>query len=164
MNKLAMLGVSGAAILAISSAQAQTAPKPKEEGLPTVQAITFYAAAVPSADIDRSIAFYTKGLGMTAGTKFEPNGSLTEAPLMFPNGGPTLMLQHPKSEGGVLPTRGMLNRIILVVPDLKALDRQLTAAGYHLDGPIREQSQYHVAIATVTDPDGNHIEMVQRTP
>jgi hypothetical protein len=74
------------------------------------------------------------------------------------------MLQKPKAAGAVLPMRAGLNRVILAVPDLKALETRLTAAGYKLNGRINENAQYRVAVAMLEDPDGNHIELVQRLP
>jgi predicted enzyme related to lactoylglutathione lyase len=82
---------------------------------------------------------------------------------MFPGGGAYLILQHPKAEGTPLPTRGALNRVGLLVPDLKALESRLVAAGYQLAGKINEMPQYHVAVAQIQDPDGNHLELIQRT-
>ena len=112
-------------------------------------------------EVQRSIAFYTKGLGMTVTRRMEM-GSVIEVPLEFPGGGASLILQHPKAAGATLPIRGALSRILLLVPDLKALEAQLNAAGYKLKGKINELAQYKVAVAQLEDPDGNHIELIQR--
>jgi catechol 2,3-dioxygenase-like lactoylglutathione lyase family enzyme len=121
------------------------------------------ASCIPSSDLERSIAFYTNGLGMTLGGRVEM-GTVVEAPLMFPGGGTYLMLQHPKAAGTALPPRGALNRVVLAVPDVKALVARLAAAGYQIKGKVNENSQYRVTIAQLEDPDGNHIELVQRLP
>jgi hypothetical protein len=57
-----------------------------------------------------------------------------------------------------------LNRLILAVPDIKALGAKLIAAGYHLEAPIAQQAAYHVAVGQLQDPDGNRLELVQRLP
>ena len=153
-------GVS--AFVAIAAAQAPPPPQPNAMP-PAVTAMSMMASAVPSSDLERSIAFYTKGLGMTVSGRVEM-GPVTEVPLMFPGGGSYLILLKPKADGTPTPARGPLSRVILAVPDLKALETQLIAAGYHLSAPIMEQAKYHVAVGQLEDPDGNHLELVQRTP
>jgi lactoylglutathione lyase len=156
-----LLVASAIAFLTVTGAQAQPAPS-ENAGPPAVTALTMMASAVPCSNLDRSVDFYTKGLGMTLGGRLEM-GTVTEAPLMFPGGGAYLMLQNPKAAGTPLPPRSMLGRVILAVPDLKALEARLKSAGYHLKGPINEQPKYHVAVGMLEDPDGNAIELVQRT-
>jgi catechol 2,3-dioxygenase-like lactoylglutathione lyase family enzyme len=121
------------------------------------------ASSVPCSDLERSIAFYTNGLGMILAARLDmPSG--TEAPLTFPGGGAYIVLFKPKAEGAPAAARGSLNRIILAVPDIVALEAKLVAAGYHLNAPIAQQPKYHVAVGQLDDPDGNHLELVQRIP
>ena len=150
------------AFVAFGLAQAQSVSGQTEAPAP-VTAMSMMASAVPSSDLERSIAFYTKGLGMSQSGRVEM-GPVTEVPLMFPGGGSYLLLIKPKAEVGTTPARGPMSRVILAVPDLKALEAKLIAAGYHLSGPIKEQAKYHVAVGQLEDPDGNHLELVQRTP
>jgi predicted enzyme related to lactoylglutathione lyase len=134
-----------------------------DEAPPPVTALSMMASALPCSDLERSIAFYTKGLGMTLRARIDmPSG--TEAPVMFAGGGPYIVLFKPKAEGAWASAHGSLNRIILAVPDIKALETKLIAAGYHLNAPITEMAKYHVAVGQLEDPDGNHLELVQRTP
>ena len=140
---------------------AQAAP-PANEGPPPVTALAMMASVIPSSDLERSIAFYTKGLGMTSAARIE-NPSGTEAFLQFPGAGASIILFKPKTEPSA-PAHGALNRIVLAVPDIKALEAKLTAAGYKLNAPIAEQPKYHVAVGLLQDPDGNHLELVQRLP
>ena len=160
-NRL-LLAAFLAALLSTAGAQERSSPG-QNEAPPPVTALSMMASAVPCSDLERSIAFYTKGLGMTLGGRIEM-GTVTEVPLMFPGGGSYLILLKSKADGTPLPVRGPLSRIILAVPDLKALDARLTAAGYHLKTPIAEQPKYHVAVGQLEDPDANHLELVQRTP
>jgi predicted enzyme related to lactoylglutathione lyase len=130
---------------------------------PPVTALSMMASSIPCSDLERSIAFYTSGLGMTLRGKIDmPSG--TEAPLAFPGGGPSIILFKPKADGAPAITGGSLHRIILAVPDIKALEAKLNAAGYHLSAPIAQQPKYHVAVGQLEDPDGNHLELVQRLP
>lgn len=156
-----LLVASVAALLNITSLHAEQPPA-KDAATQPMKQLAMMAASMPSADLDRSIAFYTKGLGMTVAGKMEM-GTVVEVPLMFPGGGAYLLLLHPKTNTTALPVRGSTNRLVLNVPDLKALEAQLKAAGYQLKGPINEVPQHHVSVAHVEDPDGNHLELVQRT-
>ncbi len=124
------------------------------------KALTMLGAAVPVTNLERTLDFYTKGLGMQ-GTPRRDTKDVTEEPLTFPGGGPYLILLLPKTPAAAYsppPTQ----RVILNVPDLKALESQLKANGYQLDGPIYENPQYHYAVGHMNDPDGNHLELVQR--
>jgi catechol 2,3-dioxygenase-like lactoylglutathione lyase family enzyme len=122
------------------------------------------ASVLPCSDLDRSIAFYTNGLGMTLARRIDmPSG--IEAPLMFQGGGPYIILFKPKAAGGAATAASSsLHRLVLAVPDIKALEARLIAAGYHLSAPIAQQAKYHVAVGQLEDPDGNHLELVQRLP
>ena len=117
-------------------------------------------AAVPVTNLERTLDFYTKGLGMQA-TPRRDAGAVTEEPLTFPGGGAYLILLLPKTPAAAYsppPTQ----RVILDVPDLKALESRLKSNGYQLDAPIYENPQYHYAVGHMNDPDGNHLELVQR--
>jgi predicted enzyme related to lactoylglutathione lyase len=143
-----------------AAAAAPPAPSGTDMGPPPVTALSMMASSLLCSDLDRSIAFYTNGLGLTMRGRIE-NPSGTEVPLMFPGGGAYIILFKPKADGAA--PRGS-SRIILAVPDVKALEAKLVAAGYHLSSPIAEQPKYHVAVGQLEDPDGNHLELVQRTP
>ena len=163
MRKAKLLMLAGGVLWSGIALAAEKAPAPEDTALPKVDAAVMMAAGVPSSDLDRSIAFYTKGLGMVSRGRIEM-GSVTEAPLMFPGGGTYLMLLKPKQAGTAITPRGPLNRVILNVPDIEALAAQLTAAGYSLKGKINRLEAYTVAVGHVEDPDGNNIELVQRLP
>ncbi|MEO5586975.1 MAG: VOC family protein [Novosphingobium sp.] len=125
---------------------AHAAPKP----------MTMMSTVIPCTDLEKSTAFYTRGLGMTAARGANPR----EVVLGLPGGGPNLMLL--KSDAGpTAPHRGPA-RVILNVPDIKALSTQLQAAGFALKGPIREIAQYRISVAELEDPDGNSFELIQR--
>ena len=150
------------AALAVSGAAAAQTPPAGDTALPAVAALTMMAATAPSSDLDRSLAFYTVGLGLVSRGRVEM-GNVTEAPLLLPGGGAYLILLHPKANSTAIAPRGMLSRIILNVPDLDALEARLNKAGHKFEAPIRRMPRYGVAVGQLRDPDGNHIELVQRT-
>jgi catechol 2,3-dioxygenase-like lactoylglutathione lyase family enzyme len=157
-----ILALSLVAGFAAAGAAANAAPEGNQSP-PPVTTLSMMASALPCADLERSIVFYTKGLGMTLrGQIALPSG--TEAPLAFPGGGPSIILFKPKADSTPVIAGGSLYRIILAVPDIKALEAKLNAAGYHLSAPIAQQPNYHVAVGQLQDPDGNHLELVQRLP
>ena len=100
-------------------------------------------------------------LGVDAGLDQVALGIDCEEPLILTGGGPYLILLLPKAAAPAY-SPPPAQRVILDVPDLKALESQLKASGYQLDGPINENLQHHDAVAHINDPDGNHLELVQR--
>lgn len=162
MRHIAVWIAGASACFTVSGVFAQQAAKPAEAP-PPAKALAMMAATFPVTDLERSVEFYTKGLGMVATRRMEM-GNTIEAPLNFPGGGPYLILLKSKSDSATQITRAMTQRVILAVPDLKLLETQLKAAGYQLTGKINELPQYHTAVGQLEDPDGNHIELVQRTP
>jgi len=97
----------------------------------TVQEMFMMAASLPSANLDKSIAFY-RTLGLTLEGKIEM-GRVTEAPMILPGGNTRLILLKPKEENQQIVPRDILSRIIIQVPDIKAVKRSITDAGYSLD-------------------------------
>lgn len=143
------------AAVALTSGAAAQVQSPPPQPAPT----RILSAAFLVSDIDRSLAFYTRGLGLTAPVRLNHPGAV-EAPLVFPGGGPTLLLeQHMAPPPGELVGQG---HVALEVSDLRALENRLRAAGYSLSVPITERPKEHVLIAKVKDPDGNQVELVQR--
>jgi catechol 2,3-dioxygenase-like lactoylglutathione lyase family enzyme len=150
--------VAAALCFGAGAAQAQPAATP---ALSPASAMSLLTVAVPSTDLARSTAFYVGGLGLTAAGRME-TANATEAPLIFPGGGPPLMLIASKAPGAALPVRGMLNRVVLNVPDVKGLEARLAAAGYPAKRPPFEEPQHHIVVGVIEDPDGNVLELVQR--
>src|ERR1700761_3854428 len=98
-----------AAVLAATQVQAQSVQNAMSP--PAAKALTMMGAAIPCTDIDRSIAFYTKGLGLTAGPRMEP-GSVIEVPMIFPGGGPYIILTK-KKDAAATPAPGTPMRVVL---------------------------------------------------
>jgi catechol 2,3-dioxygenase-like lactoylglutathione lyase family enzyme len=157
-SRLGLSAVIAAAFFA-AAARAQTPPMPSPAA--PAPALSLMASVVPSSDLGRSIAFYENGLGLKAAERLD-TANATEAPLLFPGGGSILMLVKSKTDGAPLPVRGMYNRVVLSVPDVKALAARMEAAGYPLKRAPVAQAQHHVIVAIAEDPDGNMLELVQR--
>lgn len=140
-----------------AAAQSQLTPSAP----PPPKAPRLLSAVFMVSNIDRSLTFYTKGLGLTAPMRMNHPGAF-EVPLLFPGGGAYLLLvQHkkPPASGLALPHC----RIAIDAPDLRAVASRLEAAGYRLSAPIAEHpGEQHVLLARVKDPDGNELELVQR--
>jgi predicted enzyme related to lactoylglutathione lyase len=151
------------ACLTLSLAIAQQTPATAVDKVPADKALKMLGTAVPVTNLDRSLAFYTKGLGMQMTMRME-RPDVVEVPLTFPGGGPYLILLWSKAATTTTPaSTPSTRRVILDVPDLKSLESQLKANGYQFKGPINEIAQYHSAVALLDDPDGNHFELVQRS-
>jgi predicted enzyme related to lactoylglutathione lyase len=144
------------AALASVAAHGQAGPAPAPTGLAPVKAMTLMSAVIPTTDLEKATAFYTLGLGMTAARGANPR----EVVLGFPNGGSSMMLLK-NAVGPGAPHPGP-SRVILQVPDMKALAARLQGAGYSLKGAIRDMAQYHILVAELEDPDGNSLELIQR--
>lgn len=150
-----LLGGLAASLLTLTTAQAQIAAPTAQPAPMGLMSATFAVT-----DLDRAVAFYTQGLGLKTAGRIE-HAEVTEVPLLFPAGGPSLLLIKSKTapQAGGPPRIG---RVIVETPDLKALAAKLQAAGYPLAHPIAENVQHHVLVAVAKDPDGNELELVQR--
>lgn len=158
MRYAKIAAVAAALGLAAGAAHAQASAA---AGPPPAKALSVMSATFATRDLDRSIAFYTKGLGLTALKPMERK-EVTEVPVLFPGGGMSLLLMKWKGDAAAPGGKPRIGRLILNVPDLKALAARLSAAGYPLQRPIAEQPQFHILVAVVEDPDGNQLELVQR--
>ncbi len=119
-------------------------------------------AVAPTADPDRALAFYTKGLGMTQIRRTD-HGAFTESSFTWPGEKSGIMLTYSKAGAAPNQARGMSNRLVLTVRDLRALAARLAAAGYPLRQPLRELPG-NAIIGFAEDPDGNMFELVQLPP
>jgi catechol 2,3-dioxygenase-like lactoylglutathione lyase family enzyme len=144
-------------MLAGASTHAQAPPDVRK---PAAGAMKLLAATIECSDLGRSSAFYTKGLGLTAASHIT-NEDSSEMPSLFPGGGSILLLIKTHDDGAILQAHSRIGRVVLAVPDLKALQARLTSAGYKLQSPVAEQKRAHVLLGVVKDPDGNELELVQ---
>lgn len=151
-----------AGLLAVAhpgAAQAQPAGAPAID-IPAAKSAMIMSAAFHVSDLDRAIGFYTKALGVRVGGRIE-HPDVSEIVLMFPGSATSLLLIAPKTKPAADASQ-RLGRIIVLVPDLRATQAQLEAAGYRLKSPITEQKGFKLSVAVAVDPDGNELELIQR--
>lgn len=130
-------------------------PKAPDVAVPDVKLMNVTFAV---SNVARAAEFYSKGLGLRAGTKMD-HADVVELPLAFPSGGPGILLVSAKI---ALPAKAPVSgRAILAVSNIAALKTHLEAAGYALRGPISDVPQFHVRVGHIQDPDGNELELVQ---
>ncbi len=125
--------------------------------------ISITGPALRSSDLDRSIRFYSEGLGMNAYT-FDARSNI-EVAVSAPNDSapPIIMLFKSKDPANSPPIEigNGFGRIILGVNDAVALAAKLTAAGY-TPSEVRVITGYG-KIFSVKDPDGYSFEITERS-
>jgi catechol 2,3-dioxygenase-like lactoylglutathione lyase family enzyme len=114
-----------------------------------------------SSNLERSIRFYTQGLGMVVLTKVA-SGPVTELILGFQgkNDQPGLIVFQTKGAEESLPVEhGNADiKVVLGVADIAAVAAKLSSAGYPA-GDIHQNSPYKTLITH--DPDGYKYEIVE---
>jgi catechol 2,3-dioxygenase-like lactoylglutathione lyase family enzyme len=114
-----------------------------------------------SSNLERSIRFYTEGLGMIVLTKLV-SGPVTEVILGFQgkSGQPGLIVFQTRGGGESLPVEhgNADTKVVLGVADIVAVAAKLNSAGYPA-GDIRQNGPYESLIAH--DPDGYKYEIVE---
>lgn len=148
------------ALAASASAQADAPPRPTTIS----QATSFIGTAINVADRERSLRFYTEGLGLTLAATI-PLGNRSETILRFPGNSAqaSLLLMHDPAPGAPALLHGnAFSRLVLRVVDLAALAVRLDRMGY-AHGEIREAGQAGYRIMMLSDPDGFRIELVQQS-
>lgn len=139
-----LLGLSAAAV-------AQEAP--------AEMALQIAGPVLMVTDLERSLKFYTEGLGMTVASWLPGNpgpGAVVVGPGKRPP--PFILLRQREAQSKTTPpvvVGNGLSRIMLQVPDVAAAAAQLKTAGY--DVPFRPGRH----IFFVTDPDGYRYEVMQ---
>lgn len=122
---------------------------------------------LPVADVDRSVAFYADGLGFALDVDYEPTPGFRVVQLTPPGSAASVQF----GDGLTDAEPGSVRRGYLVVEDLVATHRELTARGVHV-GPLRHKAPIddwrggfepgpdpdrrdYATCADVVDPDGN---------
>jgi glyoxylase I family protein len=132
---------------------------PEREQEPQRLVAAFHGVRYQVSDVARSVEFYTRHLGFTAGHQQPPAFAAVSLD------GLTVLLSGPGASGsrpmpdGKRQEAGGWNRIVLKVSDLPALIRTLKDAGLRFRnemevGPGGRQIQ-------LLDPDGNPIELFE---
>jgi catechol 2,3-dioxygenase-like lactoylglutathione lyase family enzyme len=127
--------------------------------------VNLIGTGLRSTDLDRSIKFYTDGLGMAVATKLV-HGSVTEVMLSFTSSRqPPVILLFKDEAPGKSPSIEAGNgfgRLMLRTSDAAALAARLAAAGYPV-GDMHADAANHMKVFWVQDPDGYRYEITERT-
>ena len=135
-------------------------------------------AGVSVRDLEKSLAFYRDGLGLTVRLKADEGGPFLEEILGFPGvrvttvklgaeQGPTLVellrYDEPKPSPGLGRDVYDLgsSHLALTVTDLDGLYDDLTKAGVVFRSPPRLAPDGRAKVAFCADPDGTPVELVE---
>jgi catechol 2,3-dioxygenase-like lactoylglutathione lyase family enzyme len=114
-----------------------------------------------SSNLERSIRFYTAGLGMVVLQKLV-SGPVTEVILGFQGrkDQPALIVFQTQGPGGSLPVEhgNSDTKVVLGVPDVHAVAARMASLGYAASD-IHQNGVYKILIAH--DPDGYKYEIVE---
>ena len=152
---------AGLSALSLLTSVGSTFGAPPTPGVsPTLRVLS---TGMRSTNLDRSIRFYTQGLGMTVLMTREA-GPVKEVIFGFQHGHnrPGMMVFQKKDaiDSSVPVDHGNSEmKVVLAVSDVSALAARLRAAGYAA-GEIKASGPYKVLWAE--DPDGYKYEIVQR--
>lgn len=113
------------------------------------------------SDLERSISFYTAGLGLQVASRL-PGKPGPGAVLTAPGSArtPFILLRQRDAEVRAAPPLAIgdgLSRIMISVPDAEQAASRLRAAGYSVPDLAGKR------IFFVTDPDGYRYEIMQKT-
>jgi lactoylglutathione lyase len=150
--RIPMLPLAAALMLA-SFATAQAAPPPLPDA---IKPIRTSGLGLRVSDIERSMKFYTEVLGMKVDAKVGgANGAPVREYLLGMSGDRNVDTLVVISQGEVKPDATTFGRIVLVVPNGKAMAERVAANG----GSVAKLSE---GTNIVKDPDGYVIELYQR--
>lgn len=151
----------GSGTFAALSAIAAEAPSPSAQNSTFGRWPSVMSTGMRSSNLDRSIRFYTQGLGMTVLTT-RVSGPVTEVIFRFPNSRdrPGVMVFQKKGDGESLPIDhgNSETKVVLGVADVAAIANRLLAAGYPV-GEVQAHGAYKVL--WIQDPDGYQFEIVE---
>lgn len=129
---------------------------------------SIYFITLVAADLERSIEFYRDGLGFPLGGKGPPQGVLCYAKFQIQPGLSLVLVSDAQFEEFTnLDTRGKRSsQVALSIPketrdEVAALyDRAIAAGGISIAAPQEREWGY---TASMKDPDGNIIEVIEDT-
>jgi catechol 2,3-dioxygenase-like lactoylglutathione lyase family enzyme len=156
MKRIYLAGAVLLAFCSLAATAADSKATPSQDPGPVMM-----GAAMRSSDLDRSIKYYTSGLGMVVTGRLA-NGPSTEVFLAFEGRErePGLIIFKDVAPGKSPPVEhgNAAHRVVFRIPDVSAIAARLTAAGYEA-GEVHENG--NVKILMIKDPDGYAFELVQ---
>jgi lactoylglutathione lyase len=138
---------------------------PAADATPASLSVNMIGTGLRCMDLDRSIKFYTMGLGMVVAARLV-HGSVSEVMLGF-NGNrapPIIMLLKDDAPGNspAIEHGNGFSRVMLSVSDAAALSARLSTMGYPVSD-LKTDEVNHVKVFWVEDPDGYKYEITERT-
>jgi lactoylglutathione lyase len=170
-GQLAAVGIEASDMLAgkpIEAALAETfAAKNVDHGDSPVDASNFRLlhAMLRVSDLDRSLEFYTKQLGMQVLERRDhKKNQFSQAYVGFGDGfgQMTLELVSNWDREEPYPHGESFGHVAIEVNGITALCDRLSAAGVKMPRPPRAQRHGENIVAFIEDPDGHQIELVQK--
>jgi lactoylglutathione lyase len=122
-------------------------------------------AAFGVSDLERSLDFYVRGLGLREAFRLDNDRGETWIVYLQVQGLDFLELfpeGRPRADGAPA-AHPSFRHLCLMVDDIQTTLAELEARGVAADGPAR-QGRDHNWQAWLTDPDGNRIELMQISP
>jgi lactoylglutathione lyase len=124
----------------------------------------FHHTMLPVADLDRSVDFYTRLMGMTVRDRHANSTRKTEVALLGYGADPTVPFLELTAETHAAKTKvePLNTHIAIDVSDLQALCTVLENEGVRFLRAFKERSDGKGFSAWVADPDGNPLELAER--
>jgi catechol 2,3-dioxygenase-like lactoylglutathione lyase family enzyme len=131
----------------------------------------FHHVGLSIEDLDAMVPWYESALGLRPVHRFDLPEGARGAMMEHPSGTYRVeLLEHPESAAGIrdaepgvaLQTRGY-GHFALLVEDLESTHEELTAAGARSVWGPRDAPEPGVRIAFLHDPEGNLIELLERS-
>jgi catechol 2,3-dioxygenase-like lactoylglutathione lyase family enzyme len=120
-------------------------------------------AAFGASDLERSLDFYCRGLGLREAFRLYNERGETWIVYLQVRGLDFIELfPDPRVQPAAAPGRAY-RHLCLMVDDLQGTLDELAARGVHPDGPAKQGKDRNWQ-AWLTDPDGNRIELMQIMP
>ncbi len=120
---------------------------------------------LPVADLDRSIAFYTRLLGMTVGDRHKNEARGTDVGLLgYGEKGSTPFLELTQNLGADAPAQvpATNSHVGIDCSDLAGLCSILEREGVAFMRPLRQTPDGKSLRAWIRDPDGHELELAER--
>ena len=113
-------------------------------------------------DLERSLDFYTRILGMVESRRFEFPG-VREVLLKCQDhdDAPAVVLVHRDDAPGPFELGDAYGRLIVAVDDTRAVVREVVGEGLEVEMEPSTFDETGATIAVVKDPDGFRVELVQ---
>ena len=158
---------SVAAFFARWQANGATRPAPASEAEDPGKAERLLHTMLRVSDVERSVDFYTRLLGMQVVSRREHRkNQFTQVYLGYGGSDADICLELVQNWDREEPYQhgDAFGHIAIAVTGITALCNRLAAEGVAMPRPPRSQRHGDIIVAFIDDPDGNRIELVQRPP